>query len=104
MFCLLYSLKQKIVKFHAQKQIEKSHIGSCDIAISKKKSIISTISNYMQMRKCNLVNLHVYTSQTVNGTSHGTSQTVNGMSHGTSQKFINNSLSVHESLKIYLQA
>jgi hypothetical protein len=22
MFCLLYSLKQKIVKFHAQKQIE----------------------------------------------------------------------------------
>ena len=25
MFCLLYSPKQKIVKFHAQKQIGKSH-------------------------------------------------------------------------------
>jgi hypothetical protein len=26
MFCLLYSPKQKIVKFHAQKQIGKSHV------------------------------------------------------------------------------
>jgi hypothetical protein len=26
MFCLLYSPKQKIVKFHAQKQIGKSHL------------------------------------------------------------------------------
>jgi hypothetical protein len=26
MFCLLYSPKQKIVKFHAQKQIRKSHV------------------------------------------------------------------------------
>jgi hypothetical protein len=26
MFCLLYSPKQKIVKFHAQKQIWKSHV------------------------------------------------------------------------------
>jgi hypothetical protein len=26
MFCLLYSFKQKIVKFHAQEQIGKSHV------------------------------------------------------------------------------
>jgi hypothetical protein len=26
MFCLLYSPKQKIVEFHAQKQIGKSHV------------------------------------------------------------------------------
>jgi hypothetical protein len=26
MFCLLYSPKQKIVKFHAQKKIGKSHV------------------------------------------------------------------------------
>jgi hypothetical protein len=26
MFCLLYSPKQKVVKFHAQKQIGKSHV------------------------------------------------------------------------------
>jgi hypothetical protein len=26
MFCLLYSPKQKIVKFHAQRQIGKSHV------------------------------------------------------------------------------
>ena len=26
MYCLLYSPKQKIVKFHAQKQIGKSHV------------------------------------------------------------------------------
>jgi hypothetical protein len=26
MFCLLYSPKQRIVKFHAQKQIGKSHV------------------------------------------------------------------------------
>jgi hypothetical protein len=26
MFCLLYSLKQKIVNFHTQKQIGKSHV------------------------------------------------------------------------------
>jgi hypothetical protein len=26
MFCLLYSLKQKVVKFHAQKQIGKSNV------------------------------------------------------------------------------
>jgi hypothetical protein len=26
MFCLLYGPKQKIVKFHAQKQIGKSHV------------------------------------------------------------------------------
>jgi hypothetical protein len=26
MFCLLYSPKQKIVKFHAQKQIGKGHV------------------------------------------------------------------------------
>jgi hypothetical protein len=26
MFCLLYSPKQKIVKFHTQKQIGKSHV------------------------------------------------------------------------------
>jgi hypothetical protein len=26
MFCLLYNPKQKIVKFHAQKQIGKSHV------------------------------------------------------------------------------
>jgi hypothetical protein len=26
MFCLLYSPKEKIVKFHAQKQIGKSHV------------------------------------------------------------------------------
>jgi hypothetical protein len=51
------------------------------ISISKKKiNNIDYIKLYAN-EKCNLVNLHVYTSQTVNGTSHGTSQTVNGMSH-----------------------
>ena len=37
----------------------------------------------MQMRKRNLVNLHVYASQTVK---------VHETSHGTSQRFINNGL------------
>jgi hypothetical protein len=42
MFCLLYSLKQKIVKFHAQKQIGKSHV--IDILTSED---IENMSLYM---------------------------------------------------------
>ena len=39
MFCLLYSPKQKIVKFHAQKQIGKSHV--IDIFTSENMENIS---------------------------------------------------------------
>jgi hypothetical protein len=39
MFCLLYSPKQKIVKFHAQKQIGKSHV--IDIVTSEDMENIS---------------------------------------------------------------
>jgi hypothetical protein len=39
MFCLLYSPKQKIVKFHAQNQIGKSHV--IDIFTSKDMENIS---------------------------------------------------------------
>jgi hypothetical protein len=39
MFCLLYSPEQKIVKFHAQKQIGKSHV--IDISTSENMENIS---------------------------------------------------------------
>jgi hypothetical protein len=41
MFCLLYSPKQKIVKFHAQKQIGKSHV--IDIFTSSSSSSSSEL-------------------------------------------------------------
>jgi hypothetical protein len=65
MFCLLYSPKQKIVKFHAQKQIGKSHviniftsedIENISLCIFQyltlyyiKKSIIFTFKNISQL-------------------------------------------------------
>jgi hypothetical protein len=46
MFCLLYSPNQKIMKFHSQKQIEKSHV--IDIFTSEDMENISLcISQYL---------------------------------------------------------
>ena len=50
----------------------------------------------MQIRKRNFVNLHVRITNS--------KKEVHETSHVTSQRFINNGLSVYESLKIYLQA
>ena len=48
MFCLLYSPKQKIVKFHSQKQIGKSHVN--DIFTSEDMENMSLcISQYLTL-------------------------------------------------------
>jgi hypothetical protein len=48
MFCLLYSPKQKIVKFHAQKQIGKTHV--IDIFTSEDMENISlSIFQYLTL-------------------------------------------------------
>jgi hypothetical protein len=57
MFCLLYSPKQKIVKFHAQKQIGKSHV--IDILTSEDMENISLcIFQYLTLYY--IINLIIY--------------------------------------------
>jgi hypothetical protein len=55
MFCLLYSPKQKIVKFHSQKQIGKSHV--IDIFTSEDMENISLcIFQYLTLYY--IINMH----------------------------------------------
>jgi hypothetical protein len=55
MFCLLYSPKQKIVKFHARKQIGKSHV--IDIFTSEYNlSVFSSVILHSLFLKCSLQN------------------------------------------------
>jgi hypothetical protein len=61
MFCLLYSPKQKIVKFHAQKQIGKSHVidiftsedmENISLCIFQYLTLYYIIKLYINMEKC----------------------------------------------------
>jgi hypothetical protein len=57
MFCLLYSPKQKIVKFHAQKQIGKCHV--IDIFASADMENISLcIFQYLTLYY--IINVYMY--------------------------------------------
>jgi hypothetical protein len=49
MFCLLYSLKQNIVKFHAQKQIWKSHVIDIFTSEDMEKSHALCIFQYLTL-------------------------------------------------------
>jgi hypothetical protein len=56
MFCLLYSPKQRIVKFHAQKQIGKSHV--IDIWTSEDMEKYLTV--YFSVSHSLLYNKYIY--------------------------------------------
>jgi hypothetical protein len=49
MFCLLYSPKQKIVKFHAQKQIGKSHVIDIFFTSEDMENISLCIFQYLTL-------------------------------------------------------
>ena len=49
MFCLLYSPKQKIVKFHSQKQIGKSHVIDIFTSEDMENMSLCCISQYLTL-------------------------------------------------------
>jgi hypothetical protein len=62
MFCLLYSPKQKIVKFHAQKQIGKSHV--IDIFTSE-VSWISSLCIFQYLTLYYIINRKYVTARAI---------------------------------------
>jgi hypothetical protein len=70
MFCLLYSPKQKIVKFHAQKQIRKSHVIDIFTIYSEDHGKYLTVSIFQYLTLYYIINnnMHVHSRDFKNST------------------------------------